>query len=84
MQTGATQLDAALTAALEAAAGRASRRARQIIMAARLATAVHMRRAAEAGPAPESRANEPAVTSTKAALADDAAAARLVREGGRS
>ena len=81
MQTGATQLDAALTAALEAAAGRASRRARQVIMAARLATAVHMRRAAEAGPAPGRRAGKLWVTSTEAAPAECAAAARLVRGG---
>ena len=53
-QNGATDVNAVFAAALEAAASRASRRVTEVIMAARLATALHMRHAAEHAMAPDS------------------------------
>ena len=76
-------LEAALTAALEAAAGRASRQAQSIIQAARLATAVHMRRAAESVTAPMGHERTAGCLSRPAASTDPDVAARLARRGGR-
>ena len=81
--TGLAQLNAALAAALEAAAEQAGRRAKHVIMAARLATAVRMRQAAEHASAPSGQANKSLVSSTEAAPAGGAVAARLVRRGGK-
>jgi hypothetical protein len=52
-------LDAVLTAALEAAVGRACQRASDVICTAKLATAVHMRQAAERALAPQYCASQP-------------------------
>ena len=82
------QLGTALQTALEAAATRAGRRAEHVIMSARLATAVHMRRAAEPASAlPRDAAvnhcaGNKKVASHPAASVDKAGAAGLVRRGG--
>lgn len=56
-QGGARELDAALAAALEAAAERVRQRAGVVVTAARLATTVHMRRVAESTAAQAGLAN---------------------------
>ena len=84
MRKAATALDAALTAALEAAADRASQRAQHVIMAAHLATAVHMRRVAEPTAARGRSVRSRPVSSITAAPATHTVAAGLARRGGRT
>ena len=82
-QPGAAQLDAVLAAALEAAAARAGQRAHEVIMAARLATAMHMRRAAEHASARYAATTlRRARFDRQAATAPPAVAAGLPRRGG--
>jgi hypothetical protein len=85
VQTGAQKtvgLDAALTAALEAAAGRVSERVKQVLLTARLTTAVHMRRSAELAAARIGE-DQSCVLGQAAAPTDPGAAAGLMRRGGR-
>jgi hypothetical protein len=75
-------LDAVLVAALEAAAARAGQRAHEVIMAARLATAMHMRRAAEHASALRGGDAASCPADRQAATAQPAVAAGLPRRGG--
>lgn len=88
MQTGAQKqtvdLDAAVTAALEAAVGRINERVKGVLLTARLATAVHLRRSAEPAAAWIGHDRTPGSLSHTAAPADQDAAAGLMRQGGRS
>ncbi|MFW6146685.1 MAG: hypothetical protein ACOC7R_05065 [Planctomycetota bacterium] len=70
-----------MTAALEAAVRRAAEQAGQVVMAARLATAVHMGRAAESATAGTSNANTDVTSVREAAPAHDAGAATSARGG---
>ncbi len=77
------ELDAALAAAMAAALDRVGSQAEQVVMTARLATAVHMGRAAENAHVPSGPATLLEVSSYEAVSAPCADAARLVRPGGR-
>lgn len=77
------ELDAALAAAMAAALDRVGSQAEQVVMTARLATAVHMGRAAENARVPNGPATLLEVSSYEAVSAPCADAARLVRRGGR-
>jgi hypothetical protein len=87
MQSGAQRqavdLESAVTAAMEAAAGQVSERVKGVILLARLATAVHLRRPAESGAARERHGRTSGSLSPAAAPADQDAAAGLMRQGGR-
>jgi len=74
----AERLDAVLAAAMDAAVRRATRQAEQVVMTARLATAVHMGRAAEHATAERFSAGQ----NLKAASVAGTDAARLARRGG--
>jgi len=74
-------LDAAVTAALEAAVRRAAQQAEQVILAARLATAVHMGRAAESATARTTDANTDVTSVLQAAPAGQVGAAAFARGG---
>lgn len=76
---GAQQLDAALAAALEAAAERVSQRVAAAVMSARLATAVHMRRAAESAAAQVETAGLPGTSGHTAAPVRPTVAAAFTR-----
>ncbi len=84
MQTGARKqtvdLDAAWTAALEAAAGRVGERVKGVLLTARLTTAVHLRRAAELAAARIGQGDIAGSLSHAAAPADLDAAAGLMRQ----
>ena len=80
-QGNSAQLENALTEALEAAAGRVGERAKQLIMAARLATAVHMHQAAETHLAGHTDSSW--LSSPSAAPANTSGAAGLVCRGGQ-
>lgn len=82
-QDGATGLDAALAAALEAAADRVGQRAEAVIMTARLATAMHMKRAAEHARGDAGKADGTFGTGHPAATDSVPVAATFMREGGR-
>lgn len=74
------QLETVLAAALEAAADRASQRARDVIMVARLATASQMRQAAEPTVAPaEHLIRVPSEMSSEPEASRQAVRARLMR-----
>jgi hypothetical protein len=87
VQTGAQRqavdLDSAVTAALEAAVGRVSERVKGVLLMARLATAVHLRRAAETEAARIGHGRTSGSLSPAAAPAGQDAAAGLMRQGGR-
>ena len=87
MQTGAQSqtagLDAALTAALEAAASRVGERVKDVILTARLTTAVHLRRSAELAAARIGQGHTSGSLSHAAAGPLQGAAAGLMRRGGR-
>ena len=72
-------LDAAVTAALEAAVRRATQQAGQVVMAARLATAVHMGRTAESATAGTLDANTDVTSVHQAAPALQVGAATFTR-----
>ena len=76
------RLDATLTAAMEAAVQRATRQAEQVIMTARLATAVHLGRAAESAAAEGGVSTLCAVPSSPAASVHSTDAAASARGGG--
>ena len=76
------RLDAALTAAMDAAVLRATCHAEQVIMTARLATAVHLGRVAEPAAASEAGPALSSGSSYQAASAPEVDVARLVRRGG--
>ena len=81
-QCRAAQVEAVLSAALEAAANRASQRATDVILSARLALAVHMRQAAEHALAHEGRTGAPIDPNREPGSAVPAARARLLRPAG--
>lgn len=76
------QLEATVSAAMETAWADASRRAAEIIQAARLATAVHMSQAAESARGHDGWLDTEDVSRRQAASAPKAGAASLVRGGG--
>lgn len=80
-QTGAERLEEVLASALQAAAQEAGRRANQVIISARLATAVRMSQAAEPASVPTGQAETSCVSSAQAASSQGTVAARLVRRG---
>jgi hypothetical protein len=80
-QESAERLDAVLAVAMDAAITRATRQAEQVIGTARLATAVHMGRAAEHAAADARGAACGAGLNHEAASDDRADAARLARWG---
>ncbi len=81
-QRSSGELDAVLSVALEAAVERASKRAKEVILTARLATTVHMRRLAEPAPACPRRISVNESVSLEAAPVCPTAAAQLTRRGG--
>ena len=85
MQTGAqkdlAQSDAGIGAALEAALSRVSQQAKQVVMTARLATALHMCQVAESTLAQKGHANTTGNTSSRAVPDIVSDAAQLVRRG---
>jgi len=87
MQNGAhrksAQSGAAVTAALEAAATRVSQRAMHVLVTARLATAIHMRQAAESSVACQEPAETVWYSIDEAATDQSAAASSLPGEGRR-
>jgi len=76
------RLEAALGAAMDAALKRAGGQAGRVIATARLATAVHMGRAAEHAAAESGGATFSASLNHRAASAAGTDAARLARRGG--
>lgn len=82
-QDRAGELDAVLAAALEAAADRVGRRVQEVILQARLATAIHMCRAAEPTAARTGDAEARDGSIVEAALTDRVCAASGLRTGGR-
>ena len=82
-QNRANGLDAVLAAALEAAADRVGQRVQGVILTARLATAVHMCRAAELVAAQQGERQALHGPNTEAAQAPATCAASVMRGEGR-
>ena len=80
-QRSAERLDAVLAAAMDAAVERATRQTERVIQTARLATAVHMGRAAEHAAADVGGTNLCAGSNDRVASEAGTDAARLARRG---